>query len=441
MKILRTIPASIATAILMAALSNGQAIERQITFTKDVMPILQNRCQVCHRPGTFAPMSLLTYEEARPWSKSIKQKILAREMPPWFIDKNVGIQRFSNDVSLSDQEIATIVKWVDNGSPQGNPADMPPPRQFKEANTWQIDQPDLIVTLPKDIVVPATGPDKWPDIVVDPHLTEDRYIQSVQIIPTKGFPVIHHIISTIAEPGEQFGNTGGDDGPNGPAFGEQGMFLNEYALGKAADVFPEGSGRLIKAGAKINFQIHFHPAGKETAANMALGLKFYPKGYVPKQVIASVRAASGPDLDLPPNTDNVRTDGYMTLTKATRLLSFQPHMHNRGKAACLEAIYPGGRTEMLSCARFNFNWHVNYIYDEDAAPLLPAGTTLHVISWHDNTAANKANPDPDALITWGQRTVDEMWNPWISYYYMPDEDFKKEVEARKAKQRALTSAR
>jgi hypothetical protein len=417
----------------------AQASAAQVTFTKDVAPILQNRCQVCHRPGTFAPMSLLTYEEARPWARSIKQKVVAREMPPWFIDKNVGVQHFNNDVSLTDDEIATIAKWVDSGATRGDPADMPPPRQFKDVNTWQIDTPDLIVTLPKDVVVPAAGPDRWPDIVVDPGLKEDRYIQGVQIIATKGFPMFHHIITTMAEPGETFGNTGGDDGPNGPPSGEQGIFLNEYALGKAADVFPEGSGRLIKAGTKINFQVHLHPYGKETAGNVALGLKFYPKGYVPKQVITSIRAGSGADLDIPPNTDNVRADGYTKLSKAARILSFQPHMHNRGKAACLEAIYSNGRTEMLSCAKFNFNWHLNYVYDYDSAPLLPAGTTLHVISWHDNTSANKANPDPDALITWGQRTVDEMWNPWISYYLMSDEDFKKEVEERKARQKTLTS--
>ena len=151
-------------------------------------PILQEHCQTCHHVGTVAPMSLVTYEQARPWAKAIKQRVAAREMPPWFIDKNVGVQHFDNDESLTDEEIATIVKWVDGGAPQGNPADMPPPRQFPDDQAWQIGKPDLIVTLPKDVIVKAHGPDWWPDILVDPGLTEDRYIQAIQIIPTKGYP-------------------------------------------------------------------------------------------------------------------------------------------------------------------------------------------------------------------------------------------------------------
>src|SRR5713101_4900400 len=420
-------------------MSTTAVAQEQVTFTKDVAPILQERCQVCHRVGTFAPMSLVTYEQARPWAKSIKQKVLAREMPPWFIDKNVGVQHFSNDVSLTEQEMATIAKWVDSGAPQGNPADMPLPRQFPDGEVWRIGQPDLIVALPKDVVVRAKAPDQWPDILVDPGLTEDRYIQAVQIIPTKGHRVIHHIRTSIVEP-EGSRHSGQLDGNVALAVGEQGVFLNEYAIGKGGDMFPEGSARLIKAGTKVNFQFHLHSIGEETRTNVALGLKFYPKGYVPNHVITSLTVGVN-EIDIRPHADNVRSDGYMTLMKPARLLSFQPHMHSRGKAECLEAIYPTGKAEMLSCAKFFFNWHINYLYGDDAAPLLPAGTVLHSISWHDNTAANKSNPDPDAQVSWGERTVDEMGSSWLSYYYMSDEDFKKEVEARKAKQRTLTSAR
>lgn len=428
-----------ATAPMKAGQSaTGQA---QITFTKDVAPILQNNCQVCHRPGSIAPMSLLTYEDARPWARSIKQKVAVREMPPWFIDKNVGVQHFSNDRSLTDDEIATIVTWVDAGAPQGNPADMPPPRHFADAETWQIGQPDLIVTLPKDILVPAKAPDQWPDVLVDAGLTEDRYIQGVQIIPAKGFPVIHHIRTSIVEPTDANRSSGRLDGTDGSlAVGEQGVFLNEYAIGKQGDVFPEGSGRLIKVGTKINFQLHLHSSGKDTPTNVSLGLKFYPIGYVPQHVISST-TVSAPQVDIRPRTDNIRSDGYLMLKKAARLLSFQPHMHNRGKAECLEAIYPTGRVETLSCAKFRFNWHVNYVYSDDAAPLLPAGTVLHSIMWHDNTAANPFNPDPDAQITYGQRTIDEMASAWISWYYMSDEDFQKETEARRARRTILTSSR
>jgi hypothetical protein len=428
------------SATALIAMSAAALAEEQVTFTKNVAPILQDHCLVCHRVGTFAPMSLVTYEQARPWAKSIKQKVLAREMPPWFIDKNVGVQHFSNDISLSDQDIATLVKWVDGGALMGNPADMPPPRAFPDGEKWFIGQPDLIVTLPKDVIVKAKAPDQWPDILVDPGLTEDRYLQAVQIIPSKGQQVIHHIRTSIVEPKDDAVHSGELDGNVQLEVGEQGVFLNEYAIGKQGDVFPEGSGRLIKAGTKINFQFHLHSMGTETPTNISLGLKFYPKGYVPKHSITSLTVGVN-QIDIRPNEDNVRSDGYLPLPKPARLLSFQPHMHDRGKAECLEAIYPTGKTEVLSCAKFEFNWMVNYVYDDDAAPLLPAGTVLHSISWHDNSSKSKFNPDPDAQITWGQRTVDEMGSSWISYYYMSDDDFKKETEARKAKSPKLTSSR
>jgi hypothetical protein len=426
----------LASSIALIAMS----AQGQVTFTKDVAPIFAEHCQICHRANTFAPMSLMTYQEARPWAKSIKAKVAAREMPPWFIDKNVGIQHFSNDVSLSDQDIATIVKWVDNGAVEGNPKDMPAARKFPDEQVWQIGKPDLIVNLPKDVVVKAKAPDQWPDILVDPGLTEDRYVEAVQIIPTKGRQVIHHIRTSLVDPDASTRHSGQLDGNVALEAGEMGVFLNEYAIGKGGDVFREGAGRLIKAGTKVNFQFHLHSSGAETPTNVALGLKLYPKGYVPKHAITSLTVGVN-EIDLRPHAADVRSDAYMPLIKPARLLSFQPHMHNRGKAECLEAIYPNGKTEMLSCARFLFNWHLNYVYDEDSAPLLPAGTILHSIMWHDNTANSKFNPDPDAQITWGERTVDEMGSAWLSYYYMSDADFKIETEARKAKQRTLTSTR
>ena len=441
-----TLLVSLALIVMVASspMKAGQSApgQPQVTFTKDVAPIFQQNCQVCHRPGSVAPMSLLTYEHARPWARSIKEQVILRQMPPWYIDKNVGVQHFSNDRSLTDDEIATIVRWVDAGAPQGNPADMPPPRQFPDSETWQIGQPDLIVTLPKDFVVKAKVPDQWPDILVDPGLTEDRYIQGVQIMPTKGYPVIHHIRTSIVEPNDAARGSGQLDGTDGSlAVGEQGVFLNEYAIGKQGDVFPEGSGRLIKAGTKINFQMHLHATGKEdTPTNVALGLKFYPAGYLPRHVISST-TVSAPQVDIRPHTDNIRSDGYLTLKKAARLLSFQPHMHNRGKAECLEAIYPTGRVETLSCAKFRFNWHINYVYSDDVAPLLPVGTVLHSIMWHDNTAKNPFNPDPDAQITYGQRTIDEMGSAWLSWYYMSDDEFKQETEARRARRTPQTDSR
>jgi hypothetical protein len=204
---------SLVFVALVTALSTAAMAQNPVTFTKDMAPILQEKCQACHHAGTVAPMSLVTYLDARPWAKSIKAKVAAREMPPWFIDKKVGIQHFSNDESLTDQQIATIVKWVDDGALQGDPADMPPPRQFPDGQAWQADigKPDLTITLPKDVMVKPTGPDWWPDITVDPHLTEDRYIEVVQIIPTKGYQVIHHIRTNIVRPGDTDNNSGATD--------------------------------------------------------------------------------------------------------------------------------------------------------------------------------------------------------------------------------------
>jgi hypothetical protein len=404
----------------------------QVTFTRDVAPILQERCQVCHRPDTFAPMSLLTYEDARPWAKSIKQKVAAREMPPWYVDKNIGVRHFKNDVSLSDQEIATIVKWVDGGAPKGDPADLPPPRKFDDTDKWHIGQPDLIVQLPNDRIVPAKGADQWIDVLVDSGLTEDRYISAIEVKPIKGFKAVHHVSTSMKHE---------DDADDG-ADNVQGIFLNEYALGKNADVFPEGAGRLIKAGTKINFNMHLHSMGQETAANVALGLKLYPKGYQPKYAETTEKVGDPKDLDIPANTDNVRFDAYQTLTKPVRLLSFQPHMHNRGKASCMEAIYPGGhKVETLSCvSRYQFAWHLVYLYDDDNQPLLPAGTVLHMISWYNNSPQNKFNPDADNTITYGQRTIDEMGGAWISYYNLSEGEYKQQVEARKAKQALIAQA-
>jgi hypothetical protein len=404
--------------------SPTQSAPQPPTFTKDVAPILQEHCQMCHRPDTFAPMSLLTYEEARPWARSIRQKVSAREMPPWYIDKNVGIRHFKNDVSLTDKEIATIVSWVDGGAPKGNPAEMPAPKHFESNDAWHMGQPDLVVQLPKDLEVPGQAADRWVDVLVDSGLIEDRYIRAIEVRPLKGFRAVHHVTTAMKHPEDL------DDGDN-----VQGTFLNEYALGKNADIFPDGAARLIKAGTKINFNLHLHAIGQDTLANVALGLKLYPKGYKPAYIETTEKIGDPKDLDIPPNADNVRFDGYQTLTKAARVLSFQPHMHNRGKASCMEAIYPGGhKVEMLSCVNhYQFAWHLVYLYAEEEQPLLPAGTTLHLISVYDNSAGNKFNPDPDNLITYGQRTIDEMGGAWVSYYSLSDEEYKQQLDARKVK--------
>ncbi|HYR41949.1 MAG TPA: cytochrome c [Terriglobia bacterium] len=422
-------PALVIIGISGNARAQVPAATPGVTFTKDVAPILQRSCQNCHRPGSIAPMPLLTFEQARPWAKAIRENVILRNMPPWHIDPNVGITEFKNSVALSDQEIATIAKWVDSGAPQGNPSDMPPPRKFDDNDKWSIGTPDTIVELPKDLVVPGKAPDQWKNITVDPGLTEDRYIKAVEVKPTRGFRAIHHLGVTLMYPD-----------------GGQAM-IQAYGIGKNGDIFEDGSGRLIKAGTKVTFGLHIHSYGEDTTTNVALGLRFYPKGYAPKYIATTDMMGDDAELDLPANTDNVRTDTYMTMMKPVRVLSFQPHMHTRGKAMCLEVILPGGGTrpgdkvQTLSCVpNYKFNWMIVYDYATDAQPLLPAGSVLHFIGWHNNTATNKLNPDPDTWVGYGQRSIDDMSHAWVTYYTLSDEDFKQQVAERKSKTKASQPA-
>jgi hypothetical protein len=400
-----------------------------VTFSKDVAPILQKACQNCHHPGAIAPMSLLTYQDARPWARSIKQKVTTREMPPWYIDRHVGINKFKGDPSLTDAEIAIITRWVDQGAPAGNPADMPPPRQFAEVDKWHIGKPDMVVSLPKAYELKANGPDEFYDVDVDPGFTEDMYISAVETKPEAySFKVVHHATVNMIE-----------DEVEDPV----GLFFNEYALGKNGDIFPEDSGRLIKAGSKLHFNLHLHPSGERSLVNLSIAFKLYPKGKVPKHVAFTQHMGDNSDLDIPPG-QVVRSDGYFRLPRAAVLSAFQPHMHNRGKAMCMEAIYPDiradsarpgpARTETINCvSNYQFGWHITYPYADDVAPILPAGTIIHVTSWHDNTAANKYNPNPRNWVGYGQRTIDEMSFAWVSLFYIDDAEYEQRINERKLK--------
>ena len=419
----------------LGAQTPSRSAARPVTFTKDVAPILQRSCQTCHRPDSMAPMSFLTYEDVRPWARSIKQKVGAREMPPWFIDRTVGITKFKDDMSLPDKDIETIVAWVDGGAVNGNPADLPRPRQFESDDIWHIGKPDVIVKSVEH-TVPATGSDWWGDYVVDTGLTEDRYLKAVETKPSAGAKkVVHHAVTYLMQ--DESGSELIGRGPQGG--GETGGFLNEYAVGKNGDVFPEGTGRLVKAGAKIRFNMHYHPVGEQTLDQTEVALAFYPKGYTPKYYIQASHTGDVEDLDLPAGVDNIRSDGYTRLTKNARITSFQPHLHNRGKAQCIEAIYPDGKVEQLNCVNnYQFGWHIVYNYVEDVQPLLPAGTMLHVISWHNNTASNRYNPDPKNWVGFGQRSIDDMAFAWVNYVWLTDEDFKTQVDARKTRDTKTT---
>jgi hypothetical protein len=419
------------------------AAERPVpTFTKDVAPILQKKCQACHRPGMMAPMSLLTYQDSRPWARSIRERVARREMPPWHIDKTVGIQKFKNDSSLTDAQIDTVVAWVDGGAPMGDLKDMPEPIQFDD-DTWTIGKPDLIISLPKPDVVAANGPDWWVNRVVETGLTEDRYIKAVETKVSKaGRAVTHHAIATLIQDDPDAVDVGRARSADGATIDvDEGLYLSEYAVGKHGEIFPDGTGRVIKAGAKVRFNMHYSsPVGEERESMTSVGFVFYPKGVKPKHFITDLFPHENDTIDIPPGAVT-RTDTYYRLPKPARLIGYQPHMHIRGKEQCLEAIHLDGEREMLSCVdKWDFNWHVMYTFADEVTPLLPAGTMLHLISIHDNTSSNRKNPDPTIWVGWGQRSIDDMAAAHVNTEFMTEEDFAQAVAERKAQQQRLSQS-
>ena len=328
------------------------------TFHKDVEPILQRSCQVCHRPDNMAPMSLMNYQETRPWARSIKNKVVAREMPPWHVDKNVGIQEFKQDRSLSNAEIELVAAWVDAGAPRGNPADAPPPVVQPDFGAWEV-PPDVIVTSPPH-TVPAEAGDWWGDYIVDSGIAEDRFIKSIQT-RAGDLRVVHHALTyAVTDP-----EAPADDNSND-------FFLNEYAVGKNADKYPEGTGKLFEADARVRFSFHYHSIGEEVVDRTELGMVLYPEDEQPDKILYSRQLGQAGELDIPAG-QVTRHDGYATMYLPGKLTGFQPHMHFLGKRQCLELIYPDSSTEMINCVNFDFNWHIVYNYADEVQPVYPAG--------------------------------------------------------------------
>jgi len=442
MRTTRTLIVLAVIAAFAAVLTSSAAaadLPAQPTFTKDIAPIFQAKCEACHRPGSIAPMSLVTFEQARPWLRSIKSRVETRQMPPWHIDKAVGIQEFKNDRSLSDEQIATIVKWIDSGAPRGNPADMPPPVQWPDESKWNFAEmfggpPDLIITS-TPWTQAARANDAWWRPVVPTGLTEERWVRAIEIRPStvKGRQITHHAIARLQQEEPE------QDQPQqtGPAAFDLGDFQNtgtfmEWAVGKQGEIMRPNTGKLMLPGSRIVWDIHYSSAGEEITDAVELGIYFYPKGQEPKYR-QTLHLMGTDGIDIPANSIKA-TQGFFVLRRAGRVESFQPHMHLRGKAMSMEAILPNGQTQILShVADFNFNWHNSYVYADDAAPLLPKGTILKITAWHDNTAAKKSNPDPNTWVGGGGRTVDEMAHAWVNVTYMSDEDYQAELEARKSK--------
>jgi hypothetical protein len=414
--------------IAVAGSAAAASAQSAPTFTKDVAPILQKKCEACHRPDSIAPMSLVTYQQARPWARSIKARVVEHSMPPFQIDRTVGVTKFKNDESLSDDELQTIVKWVDAGAPQGDPKDMPPPVQWPDDQGWNFAkvfgqaEPDLVIKS-HSFTMPAVAQDAWDERVTESGITEPRWVRAIEIRPSniKGRKITHHAIAYLEQ-----------DDP-GLTRSLLPVPFMEWAVGKQGELMRPDTGKLLLPGSKFRWDIHYSQAGEEITSNVEMGIYFYPKGQEPKyrNSLSLVPAALG-TLDIRPNSIAVN-EGFFPLRDNARIESFQPHMHLRGKAMMVEAILPTGQRQVLSHAdNFNFMWMTTFVYADEAAPLLPKGTLLKVTSWHDNTAAKKSNPDPNQWVGWGDRTVDEMAHAWINIVYLKDDEYQAELEKRKA---------
>jgi mono/diheme cytochrome c family protein len=430
-----------------AAMAQQTGATDEVTFTKDIAPILQRSCQNCHRPNGVAPMSLVTYEEVRPWARAIKTRTgigpRAGVMPPWYIEKNIGIQEYKYDPSLSDKEIEKIATWADSGAPRGNPEDMPPALTFTDDKTWTIGEPDLIVRT-KDLVVKANSPDWWGEIPSVPTgLTEDRYVAAIEIKEVNdvdnqagsgratvgGRYVFHHMIWRTQVLGE--GETG-----NG-VFDEDATSWPVHEVGRNPDIFDPDAGRLLRAGSwVVSDSVHLHSNGRDTTAHLEIGFKFHPKGYEPKYRRANVSLGNGVDIDIRPMEANQQLHAYAVLQEHTKIITFEPHLHAPGMRMCLEAIW-GFNIQTLTCAGYDHNWVRGYAYADDVAPLLPKGTILHIIGYMDNSPANRNIPDPRNWQGSGNRSVANMFIDLGIRVALTDEQFQEEMakrrEAAKAK--------
>ncbi len=410
-----------------------------VTFTKDIAPILQRSCESCHRVGGGAPMSLTTYAEARRWANRIKERTAIRDrmgaMPPFFVEPGVGIQEFKNDHPLSDAELAAIQAWVDNGAPEGNPADMPAPLEWPSDRGWTLGEPDLIVRGP-DITMPSIGPDRWGDIgIVPTGMSADRYVMSVEVreindIPTDaerttvgGRYIFHHMTY-------QSGVLN-DEGTALVEDGSQGWPIHE--IGRNADIFGDGVGMLLQANSALSLRAsHLHSTGwRETTGRLEFGFKFHPVGYEPQYRRAGGSGGNGIDVDIRPNQGGQQFHSYRVLDEHTKITAFEPHLHAPGVRMCLEAIW-GINRFTLNCVGYDHNWVQQYLYEEHSAPLLPKGTILHITGYLDTTAENPNLADTRNWAGSGRRSVANMFIDLGQSVRLTEEQFQAEMTARRA---------
>lgn len=400
-----------------------------VTFNKDVLPILQKNCQVCHRPGEIGPMSFLTYPSTLPWAGAIKTAVTSKKMPPWFADPHYG--QFLNEKRLTDGEIATLAAWVDQGAVEGDARDKPAPRQFTEG--WNI-RPDRIFRIPKPFKVPAQGSVEYVYFAVSSPFQEDTWVTAGEIRPGDR-SVVHHVVANIRPRGSKWvqpAQVGAEPFIPGPTYMEDlvkanggdftvldNQFLVGFVPGMEAQRFDiDNSAKLIPAGADIVFEMHYTTSGVEAEDQTMLGLELAKAP--PKRRFLSM-AAGRMDLDIAPGDPNAEAKTQLQFGPAVDLAYMQPHMHLRGRDMRIDAIYPtGGRETLLYVPNYDFEWQI--VYYEKKPLKLPAGTTLELIGHFDNSAGNKANPDPTQRVRFGLQSWQEMLSAPIAVIVDRDVD-------------------
>jgi mono/diheme cytochrome c family protein len=405
--------ASAAIAMLLIArphaFISAQSNSPAPTFYRDVLPILQQHCQSCHREGEIAPMAFTSYGETKAFALPIATDARGRTMPPWFADPTVG--HFANDPSLTDAQINTLAAWAAAAAPAGNPVDAPPPRKFAEG--WNIAQPDLVVHMPKAVAIPASGDVEYTYEIVPTGFTEGKWITQSEIRPSSRENV-HHAVVYIRPPDSPWLR----DLPKNVPFtasdmtNEQDMhdthttkadILLVYAPGSSPDNWPAGMAKYIPAGSDLVFQMHYTTHGRATADQTAIGMVFAKNP--PSKRVLTLQLTNATFV-IPPGVDDYRVEVHGSLPNDALLLSFFPHMHLRGKRFEYNILRPDGSIEPLLRVNYNFYWQLSYRLAEPIP--LRAGTVLQAVAWYDNSKNNLHNPDPDATVYWGDQTYDEM---------------------------------
>ncbi len=424
-----------AATVLLSPLTLAQ----EVSFHKDIEPILQRSCQNCHRAGGVAPMPLVTYDQVAPFAGLIEYKTGLRDragaMPPWYMEKDIGIQHYKSDPSLSEEEIAAISTWARSGTPEGNPADAPAPLAFDDSIKWGLGEPDLVVTT-TDFTKLAGTPDWWGEVPrVAVGLTQDRYVKSVEIVEVNdvgdggasdtvgGLFIFHHMIWSTQILDEAGVNTGADTTTSWPV----------HEVGRNGDIFDPDGGRLLRAGSSfVTDSVHMHSNGRDTTGHLEIGFRFHPVGYEPKFKNSRIGLGNGVDISIAGGQTDQELHAYSVLEEHTKVITFEPHLHAPGERMCLEAIW-GYTVETLSCVGYDHNWVRGYPYEDDYAPLLPKGTILHIVGYFNNTESNFNVPDPRNWQGSGNRSVTNMFIDLGIRVSMTDDQFFAEMEKRRNK--------